>query len=124
MSELDKKPTFLENVDMMINDAIEHINIDQDISNCKVIKIQPEVRPAVAPFIVTFHLLWFYFIKTRDKLRDKKVINQTGNRRAAVLQLGFPVVRPCSAITHPFLIDKITQHILRLFSIILKRMCD
>ena len=32
MSELDKKPTFLENVDMMINDAIEHINIDQDIS--------------------------------------------------------------------------------------------
>ena len=36
MPELDKKPTFLENVDMMINDAIDRIKIDKDIS--KILK--------------------------------------------------------------------------------------
>ena len=36
MSELDKKPTFLENVDMMLNDAFQFIKIDPDIA--KIIK--------------------------------------------------------------------------------------
>ena len=36
MAELDKKPTFLENVDMMINDTIDHIKIDSNIA--KILK--------------------------------------------------------------------------------------
>ncbi len=36
MTELDKKPTFLENVEMMVNDTIDRIKIDPDIS--KILK--------------------------------------------------------------------------------------
>ena len=36
MNQLNKKPTFLENVDMMVNDTIERINIDPNIS--KILK--------------------------------------------------------------------------------------
>jgi len=36
MSVIDKKPTFLENVDMMLNDAIQFVQIDPDIA--KIIK--------------------------------------------------------------------------------------
>ena len=36
MADLDKKPTFLENVDMMVNDTINHIKIDPNIS--KILK--------------------------------------------------------------------------------------
>ena len=36
MSNLDTKPTFLENVDMMLNDAIHFTKIDKEIS--KIIK--------------------------------------------------------------------------------------
>ena len=36
MSNLDIKPTFLENVDMMLNDAISFTKIDKEIS--KIIK--------------------------------------------------------------------------------------
>ena len=37
MSNLDIKPTFLENVDMMLNDAIRFTKIDKEIS--KIIKL-------------------------------------------------------------------------------------
>ena len=37
MDKLDKKPTFLENVDMMINQAIDRIDIDENIA--KILKI-------------------------------------------------------------------------------------
>ena len=36
MADLDKKPTFLENVDMMVNDTIDRIKIDPNIS--KILK--------------------------------------------------------------------------------------
>ena len=36
MTELDKKPTFLENVEMMVNDTIDRIKIDPNIS--KILK--------------------------------------------------------------------------------------
>ena len=36
MTELDKKPTFLENVEMMVNDTIDCIKIDPNIS--KILK--------------------------------------------------------------------------------------
>ena len=36
MNETEKKHTFLENVDMMVNDTIEKINIDSNIS--KILK--------------------------------------------------------------------------------------
>ena len=36
MTEQDKKPTFLENVDMMVNDTIDCIKIDPNIS--KILK--------------------------------------------------------------------------------------
>ena len=36
MSNIDIKPTFLENVDMMLNDAISYTKIDKEIS--KIIK--------------------------------------------------------------------------------------
>ena len=36
MTKLDKKPTFLENVEMMINDTIDRIKIDPNIS--KILK--------------------------------------------------------------------------------------
>jgi len=36
MSNLDKKPSFLENVDMMVNDTINHIDIDPNIA--KILK--------------------------------------------------------------------------------------
>ena len=36
MNEIKKKPTFLENVDMMVNDTIEKVNIDSNIS--KILK--------------------------------------------------------------------------------------
>ena len=36
MNEIKKKPTFLENVDMMVNDTIEKIKIDSNIS--KILK--------------------------------------------------------------------------------------
>ena len=36
MNETNRKPTFLENVDMMVNDTIEKINIDSNIS--KILK--------------------------------------------------------------------------------------
>ena len=36
MNETKRKPTFLENVDMMVNDTIEKINIDSNIS--KILK--------------------------------------------------------------------------------------
>ena len=36
MKEIEKEPTFLENVDMMVNDTIEKINIDSNIS--KILK--------------------------------------------------------------------------------------
>ena len=32
MYQKNKKPTFLENVDMMVNDTIEKINIDPNIA--------------------------------------------------------------------------------------------
>ena len=32
MREIEKKPMFLDNVDMMVNDTIERINIDSNIS--------------------------------------------------------------------------------------------
>ena len=36
MREIEKQPTFLDNVDMMVNDTIERINIDSNIS--KILK--------------------------------------------------------------------------------------
>ena len=36
MNQLNKKPTFLENVDMMVNETIDHIKIDPNIS--KILK--------------------------------------------------------------------------------------
>ena len=36
MTQLNKKPTFLENVYMMVNDTIDRIKIDPDIS--KILK--------------------------------------------------------------------------------------
>ena len=36
MDELDKKPTFLENVEMMVNDTIDCIKVDSNIS--KILK--------------------------------------------------------------------------------------
>ena len=36
MNKIEKKPSFLENVDMMVNDTIEKINIDSNIS--KILK--------------------------------------------------------------------------------------
>ena len=36
MNELEKQPTFLKNVDMMVNDTIDHIKIDSNIS--KILK--------------------------------------------------------------------------------------
>ena len=36
MNELDKKPTFLENVEMMVNDTIDCIKVDSNIS--KILK--------------------------------------------------------------------------------------
>ena len=36
MTELDKKPTFLENVEMMVNDTMDRIKIDPNIS--KILK--------------------------------------------------------------------------------------
>ena len=37
MDQLNKKPTFLENVDMMLNDTINRINIDPNIA--KILKV-------------------------------------------------------------------------------------
>ena len=36
MKNIEKKPTFLENVDMMVNDTITKINIDSNIA--KILK--------------------------------------------------------------------------------------
>ena len=36
MTEFDKKPTFLENVEMMVNDTMDRIKIDPNIS--KILK--------------------------------------------------------------------------------------
>ena len=36
MAKLDKKPSFLENVGMMVDDTINHINIDPNIA--KILK--------------------------------------------------------------------------------------
>ena len=37
MDQLNKKPTFLENVDMMLNDTINRIKIDPNIA--KILKV-------------------------------------------------------------------------------------
>jgi len=36
MNKIETKPTFLQNVDMMVNDTIDKINIDSNIS--KILK--------------------------------------------------------------------------------------
>jgi len=36
MNKIESKPTFLQNVDMMVNDTIDKINIDSNIS--KILK--------------------------------------------------------------------------------------
>ena len=40
MTDNEKKPTFLENVDMMVNDTITKINIDSNIAKILTVKLK------------------------------------------------------------------------------------
>ena len=58
MDKLDKKPTFLENVDMMINQAIDRIDIDENIA--KILKICRSVIQVKFPVKIKGKIEIFY----------------------------------------------------------------
>ena len=58
MNKLDKKPTFLENVDMMINQAIDRIDIDPNIA--KILKICRSVIQVKFPVKIKGKIEIFY----------------------------------------------------------------
>ena len=58
MDQLNKKPTFLENVDMMVNDTIDRINIDPNIA--KILKICRSVIQVTFPVKIKGKIEIFY----------------------------------------------------------------
>ena len=58
MNKLDKRPTFLENVDMMIDQAIDRIDIDQNIA--KILKICRSVIQVKFPVKINNKIEIFY----------------------------------------------------------------
>ena len=58
MDNLNKRPTFLENVDMMVNDTIERINIDPNIS--KILKTCRSVLQVKFPVKIKGKIEIFY----------------------------------------------------------------
>ena len=58
MEKINRKPTFLENVDMMVNDTIKHINIDPNIS--KILKICRSVIQVKFPVKINGKVEIFY----------------------------------------------------------------
>ena len=59
MTKLDKKPTFLENVEMMVNDTIGCIKIDSNIS--KILKTCRSVIQLKFPVKIKGEIKIYYF---------------------------------------------------------------
>ena len=57
MPQIDKKPSFLENIDMMVDDTINHIKIDPNIS--KILKTCRSVLQVKFPVKIKFIRLNF-----------------------------------------------------------------